>query len=90
MTYYQVFFPTFFKINIVKYKYLHSCNARQGIEGAKENTWEQQSHIAPKRGAAAGERTRAHRPSLRPAKPNRPAGHDYADLRRRMPQLARA
>ncbi|WP_206746243.1 hypothetical protein, partial [Escherichia coli] len=60
----------------------------QGIEGAKENTREQQSHIAPKRGAAAGERTRAHRPSLRPAKPNRPAGHDYADLRRRMPQNA--
>lgn len=65
-------------------------DARQGIEGAKENTREQQSHIAPKRGAAAAERTRAHRPSLRPAKPNRPAGHDYADLRRRMPQLARA
>ncbi|WP_213078766.1 hypothetical protein, partial [Escherichia coli] len=65
-------------------------DARQGIEGAKENTREQQSHIAPKRGAAAGERTRAHRPSLRPAKPNRPAGHDSADLRRRMPQLARA
>ncbi|ACI39865.1 hypothetical protein ECH74115_A0047 (plasmid) [Escherichia coli O157:H7 str. EC4115] len=45
-------------------------DARQGIEGAKENTREQQSHIAPKRGAAAAERTRAHRPSLRPAKPN--------------------
>ncbi|EON9804452.1 hypothetical protein CO616_RS19870, partial [Escherichia coli] len=73
-----------------KYKYLHSCNARQGIEGAKENTREQRGHITPKRGAAAGERTRAHRPSLRPAKPNRPAGHDSADLRRRMPQLARA
>ncbi|EJH9451565.1 hypothetical protein NF858_004700 [Escherichia coli] len=28
-------------------------DARQGIEGAKENTREQQSHIAPKRGAAA-------------------------------------
>ncbi|EOP5312546.1 hypothetical protein O0R36_RS18135 [Escherichia coli] len=37
--------------------YLH--DARQGIEGAKENTREQQSHIAPKRGAAAAERTRA-------------------------------
>ncbi|EON8203663.1 hypothetical protein DDX58_RS27030, partial [Escherichia coli] len=74
-------------IHIVK---LCLHDARQGIEGAKENTREQQSHIAPKRGAAAAERTRAHRPSLRPAKPNRPAGHDYADLRRRMPQLARA
>ncbi|EPZ3888872.1 hypothetical protein ACXNMR_001180, partial [Escherichia coli] len=63
-------FPPFFKINIVKYKYLHSCNARQGIEGAKENTREQRDHIAPKRGAAADERTRVHRPSLHPAKPN--------------------
>ncbi len=29
-------------------------------------------------------------PSLRPAKPNRPTAYDHADLRRRMPQLARA
>ena len=43
---------------------------RQRIEGAKENTREQRGHIAPKRGAAADERTRVHRPSLHPAKPN--------------------
>ena len=29
-------------------------------------------------------------PSLHPAKPNGLTGHDHADLRRRMPQLARA
>ncbi|MGT1447909.1 hypothetical protein ACVPR3_23590, partial [Salmonella enterica subsp. enterica serovar Enteritidis] len=68
LTYYQVFFPPFFKINIVKYKYLHSCNARQGIEGAKENTREQRDHIAPKRGAAADEHTRMHRAIPSPCK----------------------
>ncbi|MGT4925439.1 hypothetical protein ACRWC3_24120, partial [Escherichia coli] len=50
----QVFF-LFFKINIIKYRWLHLCNARQGIERAKENTREQRGHIAPKRGAAADE-----------------------------------
>ncbi|MDM8613841.1 hypothetical protein QU969_22890, partial [Escherichia coli] len=61
LTYYQVFFPPFFKKNTIKYRQLHSCNARQGMEGAKENTREQRGHIAPKRGAAADEHTRMHR-----------------------------
>ncbi|MGT8206953.1 hypothetical protein ACRWWH_21250 [Escherichia coli] len=60
------------------------------MEGAKENTREQRGHIAPKRGAAADEHTRMHRAIPSPCKANGLTGHDHADLRRRMPQLARA
>nr|AVX51701.1 hypothetical protein [Escherichia coli] len=38
------------------------------MEGAKENTREQQGHIAPKRGAAADEHTRMHRAIPSPCK----------------------
>ncbi|MBZ4124405.1 hypothetical protein JYG48_22900, partial [Escherichia fergusonii] len=64
----QVFFPPFLKKNAIKYRQLHSCNARQGMEGAKENTREQRGHIAPKRGAAADEHTRMHRAIPSPCK----------------------
>ncbi|MCF7446168.1 MULTISPECIES: hypothetical protein, partial [Enterobacteriaceae] len=68
LTYYQVFFPPFFKKNTIKYRQLHPCDARQGMEGAKENTREQRGHIAPKRGAAADEHTRMHRAIPSPCK----------------------
>ena len=58
--------------------------------GEKKIPWGAAGPHRSKRGAAADEHTRCTGPSLHPAKPNGLTGHDNADLRRRMPQLARA
>ncbi|WP_199776883.1 hypothetical protein [Escherichia coli] len=65
-------------------------NPRQRIEGAKENTREQRGHIARSAAQPLTNIPGCTGPSFALQSQDRPTGHDNADLRRRMPQLARA